>query len=204
MPHKLARAVEQLNMAGSDPCVWSARYMISNTDLGASRSSAIWARGPSLENALVQNILSGHTLTLNPSALALVRRAGRQKVSHHDWWIYLVMMACDARALVDPEIVLHYRQHNANVMGGRSSAQAQRKRLSALLKGDMRRLINENLLALGNVEGFPLTEPARELMKRWQDSQQREKIGLLMEFNIHRQSRMETALLYLAAAIGRL
>lgn len=204
MPHKLARAVGQLQAAGPAPCVWSARYMITTAQLQPSHASNLWTRGPSLGNALVQNILSGHTLTLNPAAVALIRRAGRQTVPHHDWWIYLVMMACGARAMVDPEIVLHYRQHGANAMGGRASARARHKRFSALMKGQMRDWIEDNLQALRAAKDLPLTVPARAMLQCWQRPERREKLWLLQEFDIHRQSRLETALLYLAAATGRL
>ena len=204
MPHKLARAVQQLEAAGPSPYVWSARYMISTADLKASRTSAIWARGPSLGNALVQNILSGHTLTLNAAALELVRSAGRQNVPHHDWWIYLVMMACGARALVDSEIVLHYRQHSANVLGGRTSTLAQRKRLSALMNGEMRDWIEANLEGLRAAECLPMTASAAELLQRWQGHRRLDRLRLLRDLKIHRQSLKETALLYLTAAIGKL
>lgn len=205
MPHKLERAVEQLNAAGPTPCVWSARYLISTEDLNFSKHSAIWPRGPSLGNAVVQNILSGHTLTLNPAAVELMRRADRPKVSHHDWWIYLVMMACGARALVDLETVLYYRQHGANIIGGRSSAPAQFKRLSALMKGELHSRIDENLQALASAEKLPLTVTARALVDRWQSHQRlRDKLSLLLDFNVHRQSKIETALFYVSGIISRI
>lgn len=204
LPRKLERAVEQLNAAGSAPCVWSARYMIGSTDLRASSASELWTRGPSLENALVQNILSGHTLTLNPAALALVRSAGRQKVRHHDWWIYLVMMACGARSILDPEIVLNYRQHSSNVIGERFSLVAKYKRFFALMQGEMGDLIKENLEALHAAQSLPITASADGLLHYWQYSKSRSRLRLLWDLKIHRQSRKETALLYLAAVCGKL
>lgn len=201
MPHKLERAVAQLNTAGPAPCVWSARYMISNAELKASRTSEIWSRGPSLGNAVVQNIMSGHTLTLNPAAVELMRCAEKQKVPHHDWWIYLVMMACGARALLDPELVLHYRQHNANTIGVRSSASARWRRLSGLMKGDMHAWINGNLEALDNSKKLPLTTSARELLDRWHDHRLYNKLRLLLDLNIHRQSRLETVMFYIAELV---
>lgn len=153
---------------------------------------------------MVQNILSGHTLTLNAAALALLRRAGRQRVPHHDWWIYLVMMACGARALVDPEVVLHYRQHGANVMGGRSSAVAQRKRLAAFMKGELGEWVAQNLQALHAAHDLPITASAADVLHHWQGNGLMRRLRLLRDHKIHRQSRPETALLYLAAVFGKL
>lgn len=204
MPNKLARAIEQLSMAGPDACVWSARYMIISKERQTARASAVWSRGPSLQNALVQNILSGHTLTLNPAALALVRRAGRQKVPHHDWWIYLIMMACGARALVDREIVLYYRQHDANTVGGRSSVVARYKRFVALMNGELGTWVSENIQSLQSIHDLPITASAAEVLQRWQGNGPVNRLCRLYGLKIHRQSRSETAMLYLAAILRKL
>lgn len=204
MPHKLACAIEQLSMAGPDACVWSARYVIKSEERQTARVSAVWSRGPSLQNALVQNILSGHTLTLNPAALALVRRAGRQKVPHHDWWIYLIMMACGARALVDREIVLCYRQHDANTVGARSSLVARRKRSVALMNGELGAWVSENIQSLQSIHDLPITASAAEVLQRWQGNGPLHRLRFLYDLKIHRQSRSETAILYLAAILGKL
>jgi len=203
LPHKLARAMEQLQRAGPAPCTWSARYMISDRELRPFRESSVWKRGPSLGNALVQNILSGHTLTLNPAALALLRHAGPAAVPHHDWWVYLVTQACGARALVDVDIVMHYRQHGANAMGERTSSAARRSRLRALTQGQLRDQIDANLKALESSD-LPLTEAARAIMARWPDQGPQGRLRLMRQFNIHRQSRLETALLYSTALLGKL
>jgi glycosyltransferase involved in cell wall biosynthesis len=203
LPHKLARAMEQLHRAGPDPCVWAARYMISDEELRPCRESSVWERGPSLGNAVAQNILSGHTLTLNPAALALLRRAGPVAVPHHDWWIYLLIEACGARILVDTQVVLHYRQHGANTMGFRLSATARRARLASLMQGQLRGWIDANLQALA-ASDLPLTHAARTVLLRWREQGRRERLRLMREIGIHRQSRLETALLHLTVALGRL
>jgi glycosyltransferase involved in cell wall biosynthesis len=204
MPHKLARAIEQLNIAGPDACVWSARYMIKTTEFQTARVSPVWSRGPSLQNALVQNILSGHTLTLNPAALALVRLAGRQKVPHHDWWIYLIMMACGARALFDHEVVLHYRQHDANTVGERYSKAAKLKRFLALMNGELGAWIAQNIHSLQAANDLPITAVSAEVLQCWQCNGSLSRLRRLHHLKIHRQSRSETAILYLAAIFRKL
>lgn len=203
LPHKLERAVAQLAQAGDAPCVWSARYWYADADLTPRRCSDPWRKGPSLQNALVQNILSGHTLTLNAAALALLRRAGTPAVAHHDWWIYLVMMACGMRAIVDQEPALYYRQHSANAVGQRSTLNARLSRLSALKSGQMGIWVRENLAALLAAD-LPLTPVARSIAQDWLAASPDERPGLLQSIGAHRQSRAETALLHLAARMGKL
>ncbi len=203
LPHKLERALTQLGDPDLPPAAWAARYEIADENLAGQRPSQVWERGPSLGNALVQNIMSGHTLTLNPAALEIVRKAGPVNVPHHDWWIYLLLMSVDATALIDPETALIYRQHGRNVMGVRSSAAARRQRLSAVREGQLGRWLTANMSALGGLD-LPLTPRARHLSTQWANQGRVGKLKLLQEFAVHRQARAETALIYLAAALGRL
>ncbi len=195
-PEKLDWALKALGPS-SLPAVWAARYRVVDRDLAQSRPSPLWPRPPSLGNALVQNILSGHTLTLNAAAAALLRRAGPVTVPHHDWWIYLVMAATGGRILSDPRLVLDYRQHGANTMGARQTT--RRARLRGLFDGTMQGWITRNLQALAQAD-LPLTPAARDLVTAWEGA----TWATLRRHHIHRQSRRETAALYLAALSRRL
>lgn len=192
-PHKLKRAVSALQRAGPAPCVWSARYRITDARQRPLWGSPVWTRGPSLGNALVQNILSGHTLTLNAAALAQVRAAGPQDVPFHDWWIYLLMMATGARAggLRDrARLPSAWRECNWPT---RLGAGEQDERFAA-----------QNLQALAQANALPLTREAETLLQNWPGGRALQRIGLMRAFDIHRQSRHETVLLYLSAAMGRI
>ena len=206
-PRKLEWALERLQAAGSGspsgPCVWAARYRFTDAVLRGGRISARWGRGPSLGNALVQNILSGHTLTLNPAALSLVRRAGPQAVAHHDWWIYLLMAACGAGIICDGRVVLDYRQHGANAMGGRAALRVRLARARAVVDGRLRVWMAANLQALGQAD-VALDPQATAFLRAWPQAGRRERVRLMRAFGLHRQARAETGVLYMAAALGRL
>lgn len=203
LPQKLERAVTQLQATGHAPSVWAARYWITDKNLKPIHCSDPWLRGPSLENALVQNILSGHTITLNPAALALVRQAGTPRVPHHDWWIYLLLMACGAQAILEQQPMLYYRQHDANTVGRRSAPSARFKRLAALKRGQLRNWITANLDALLAAD-IPLTPKARQIAQSWLQADPPDKARVLLGFGVHRQSRAETGLIHLAARMGKL
>ncbi|MGY6695583.1 MAG: glycosyltransferase [Roseinatronobacter sp.] len=203
LPVKLEHAMEKLRPTSGKPCGWSGRYMFTDAKMRPQSVSASWPRGPSFENALVQNIMSGHTLTLNPEALALVRSGGRVSVPHHDWWIYLVLMACDAHAIIDPEIVLHYRQHDSNTVGQRGGLKARTTRAAILLNGGLRNWISANLEALSQAD-LPLSQKGHCLKALYRQHGRSDLQHILQHFAVHRQSRFETAALALAKLLRRL
>ena len=203
LPHKLEHAMARLRPHAGTPCAWAGRYVFTDQDLRPLGLSPLWARGPSLENALVQNIMSGHTLTLNPEALALIRRAGPKPVAHHDWWIYLALMACGGRALIDPEIVLQYRQHPANTVGRRAGFRARAARLGAVMDGTLNAWIMDNLAALASAD-LPLSAQARQLVAQYTQSQGTRASLALGDFATHRQHRAEGLALSLAKRLRRL
>ena len=196
---KLALSLAALRGAGQVPAVWAARYAIADAGLTRAKPSARWMRPPSLANALVQNILSGHTLTLNAAALAHLRGAGIQPVPHHDWWIYLLMAATGARILVDDRLVLQYRQHDANLMGARHMMRLAR--LRGLFDGTMQSWISANVAALAQVDAL-LTPQARELVADWQNPDVA-NWRVMRRYGVHRQSLADTGILHLAAALGK-
>lgn len=203
LPHKLEHAMTQLRPMAGQPCAWSGRYVFTDAQMRPLGLPEPWPLGPSLENALVQNIMSGHTLTLNSKALALVRRAGPVAVAHHDWWIYLLLMACDAKALIDPEIVLHYRQHGRNTIGRRSGLRARATRLAGMMNGTLRDWIATNLAALSQTD-LPLSLNASRMVALYEQAQGAGLHRVLREFSIHRQNRSETLALALANRLQRL
>ena len=200
MPDKLARALDVLRDSDTRPCVWSARYAITDAALSRARPSPVWRRPPGFANAMVQNILSGHTLTLNAPALAVLRRAGVQDVPHHDWWVYLVMAATGAHIHVDDRIVLQYRQHGANLMGARNLTRLARMR--GILDGTLQGWIAANVAALARSD-LPLTQEACDVIAAWQEPGQSHS-RLMRRFGLNRQSAQETGILYLVAALGKL
>ena len=199
-PQKLAMALESLAPGGAAPAVWAARYVFADERLSGRRASADWPRAPAFGNAVVQNILSGHTLTMNAAALSLLRQGPDPDVPHHDWWVYLVMAASGARMIHDARIALTYRQHGHNVLGARHLGRLGRVR--ALADGTMGGWTRRNLNALLAAD-IPLTAAAQSFLRAWQD-EGRLTPPLLRDHGIYRQSWIETRLLLLAAARGKL
>lgn len=71
-------------------------------------------------NALVQNIATGCTIVINPTARKLIVDKLPEKCLAHDWWIYLVVSAFGC-VIFDGVPHIKYRQHGGNVIGASSS-----------------------------------------------------------------------------------
>jgi hypothetical protein len=91
--------------------------MLVDAELRPLHGTPPWPRGPSLTNALTENIITGCTAAINRPAVELLQRAGVPDGVHfHDWWLYLVVSAFGT-VVYDDQPVLLYRQHGANVIG---------------------------------------------------------------------------------------
>ena len=206
LPQRLSRAVAALREETGRPAVWAARYVVCNEKLAGGTISRRWLRQPGFPNALLQNILSSHTLTLNAEALRLVIRAGPRAVPHHDWWIYLLLSGAGARIIHDDEAVLLYRQHGHNTVGARHGLEARIRRLRWLLDGTFQGWNQRNLFALNEVRDL-LTPLSRDLLQQWSTLPEQGHVSRLRRFHtggFTRQNRVETLAVLAAILLGRI
>jgi glycosyltransferase involved in cell wall biosynthesis len=115
LSHKLLRAAAALE-AVDGPAMYCARVLVSDEELQPLYAHVLPLRGPSFENALVQNIATGCTIVLNPAARDVLRGRWPDYAVMHDAWIYAVLSGCGT-VVYDPEVVVRYRQHAANAVG---------------------------------------------------------------------------------------
>ncbi|MGR3375009.1 MAG: glycosyltransferase [Pseudooceanicola nanhaiensis] len=206
LPGKLARAMAALEEAPADrPVIYGAQsHHVTETleRLGPSRP---WRRPGRFENALLQNIVSGHSCVLNAAALELVRAAGPVATRHHDWWLYQLVSGAGGIVHIDPEPVLLYRQHGANVMGAHRGTGAKLARMAKLFGREYGRWIAEQTAALDTARDL-LTPANRATLDAF-----RARLGqgpacalAMARAGLHRQTRATTAAVYAAAVLGRL
>ena len=121
LPEKLGRAVERLaTVAAGTPALYCGRLMLVDEALAPLTLTPLPRRGPSFENALVENIAAGCTIVLNGLARELLTRKLPDWLVAHDWWAYLVVSAFGA-VLYDEQPTVLYRQHRANAVGASPS-----------------------------------------------------------------------------------
>jgi glycosyltransferase involved in cell wall biosynthesis len=120
LPCKLERAWLHLQPLAGRPGLYGSAQMLVDAELRPLHGTPPWPRGPSLTNALTENIITGCTAAINRPAVELLQRAGVPDGVHfHDWWLNLVVSAFGA-VVYDNQPTLLYRQHSANVIGHRA------------------------------------------------------------------------------------
>ncbi len=203
LPEKLALGMA--HMGGDAPCLYGAQSI--HTDAALTPVGRSMGGGQAhFGNALVQNIVSGHSAMLNASALALVRAAGvPQGLPYHDWWLYQLVTGAGGRAIVSPDAVLMYRQHGENAMGSHQGLRATAARAAQVFGhtyGDWIAVNTSSLRAASQL----LTPQAQAILALLETHPKRIGLARARAFasaGIKRQGRLGTGLLYLAVLAGR-
>ena len=202
-PEKLARGLALLDGVPG-PAIYGgqSRHIDSaGRPCGQSRRPV---RPVTLGNAAVQNMVSGHSLMLNPAAAALARAAGRPVgVAHHDWWLSLLVIAAGGRAVIDDATVLDYRQHGHNAVGAPGGAGALLRRGGMGLRGQYRGWFAANIAGLA-AAGHLLDPPAQRLVDTLSRAPSRGpgRVAAFVSARLHRQRRAATLAILLAALCG--
>ena len=203
LPEKLALGLAQIH--GTTPCLYGAQSI--HTDIMLNHIGRSMGGGaPRFGNALVQNIVSGHSAILNSAALSLVRAAGvPQDVPYHDWWIYQLVTGAGGKVVVRPEAVLLYRQHGRNATGSHQGLGALVARVGQLFGGTYGRWIAANARALSKVAPLltPQTRATLAMLEKYPRSKGFARARNFAGNRILRQGRVGNVMLYLAILTGR-
>ena len=210
-PKKLARAARAIAAApgsgqSAGPVAYAAAQIIGDAGLKRQRPSRAIRAGPSFGNALVQNILSGNSLVLDPAAQRLVQRTlPSGDVPFHDWWIYQLVTGAGGWVIYDPEPALIYRQHGTNTLGGNRGLRAIRHRATMIWGHEYTHWIRANTAAL-EAASEALTPDNRVLLGYFLARLGRggpARARWLGRLGVKRQSRAGTLVMFLAAMLGR-
>lgn len=201
LPEKLEYAAAHLAQTSRSGLYGAQSVHVDNT---LTSIGAAFTKGaiPDFTNALVQNIISGHSAVLTGGALDLVRRAGvPHGIPYHDWWLYLLVTGAGGTVITDDRATLLYRQHSENVMGGHTGWRATATRALQVLGTTYGAWLDANTAALQACEDL-LTPAARTTLAAF-DCRPRSP-RMLARLGIRRQSRLSTLCVYLAAILHRI
>jgi glycosyltransferase involved in cell wall biosynthesis len=202
-PDKLARALKALESSG--PCtLYSGQSLHTDRNLKVIGRSRPPRRAPGFRNALTQNVVSGHSIVMDPQALALVRQAGMpDAIPYHDWWLYLLISGAGGQICIDEAPMIHYRQHGNNAMGAHAGLPASLRRARQVMGRTYGDWIAANTKSLSLVAPL-LTPEHRALLDVFDTTRPGPpKAWALWRAGLYRQSRLASAAFYFAAALGR-
>ncbi|ETX13482.1 glycosyl transferase family 2 [Roseivivax halodurans JCM 10272] len=209
LPDKLERSLAALkDIPPETPALFCSRSWISDADGNPLRLSPPRPRPICFRNALVQNVVAGNTILLNPAATHLVQAAAQEagKVVIHDWWIYQIVSGAGGRIVHDDEPTLLYRQHGQNEIGANDSARERAKRIGMIVTGRFRDWNAINIAALRRSEDR-LAPENRSLLNGFAEMRASTlplRLWRLGRLRLYRQGRASTVALWLAAALNRL
>lgn len=205
VPAKIERAVERLGSLGSLPSLYCSRleYVDSTLrHLKFSRKPRVLA----LENALVENVVTGCTMAINDSARRLLLSAPPTGMLMHDWWFYLVIVSLGS-VVYDDFPAIKYRQHSGNVVGAATTvlggAQRRLQRFfSYRERGGYR--ISDQAKAFRNSFGSMLRAEQAELVDMLAGPKSlANRLRLALQSPLARQTLFDNLLLRLVFLAGR-
>lgn len=206
LPAKLQRAFDRLT--GIDgPALYCSRVVICDEALNRiGESRPVYP--PSFPHALVQNVVQGNTVVLNPAALALVQEAGEvtPPVVMHDWWLYQLISGVGGKIIFDAEPSVLYRQHASNVVGANGGLAPRLASFRRMLSGNHRDWSAATIAALTPVHNLFTPENCRifaEFETLHQGSLP-QRLAAMRRGSFRRQGAVSQTALWLAAALGRI
>ena len=170
--------------------------------------SPLAARGPSFENALVENIAFGCTIMLNAYArrLLISRLPNVDHVFSYDWWMYLVLSTFGL-IVYDRQATLAYRQHASNTFGASTGMWRLLRRLERFRNSDYRFGISEQARELHYIFGDTLNTGRRKVLDEFlqgiRDRRVLRRVRYAFKSNVHRQSVMDDIILKCLVCAGR-
>lgn len=208
LPVRLSRGLDAIG-GYERPAAWCARTWVTGPALENPRLSAPRPRPLGFRNALVQNVMAGNTILLNPAAASLTTGLAAQagNVVMHDWWLYLMLTGCGATVFHDNSPCLYYRQHSDNEIGANSGFLARVVRLRLFFGGRFRVWNQKNLEALALARPAFSQENADlvDLFARaCRAASLRDRLDALHKARLYRQSLAGTAAVWAAVCVGLL
>ncbi|SLN56893.1 UDP-Glc:alpha-D-GlcNAc-diphosphoundecaprenol beta-1,3-glucosyltransferase WfgD [Roseivivax jejudonensis] len=209
LPDRLERGVAALAQVPEDhPALFCSRSWIADPDGQPLRRSPPRPRPLGFANALVQNVVAGNTLLMNPAARTLLQAAAQEPdaVIVHDWWCYQIIAGAGGTIVHDDAPTLLYRQHGGNQIGANDSALERMKRVRMILDGTFHEWNSTNIAALRASSGR-LTPEARRLVEEFAAMRAAplvQRLIALRRLGLYRQSLLATLALWIAAVLNRL
>jgi len=205
LPNKLALALDTLKQySPKELLLFASRSQIVDEALRPIGFSIEPARGISYYNAMVQNVLPGHTQVFNAALRDDLARHGILGAHVVDWWVYLVASAKGRIAFSEECSVLH-RQHGKNTVGYRLGTLAGLKKKIHYIREGKGNAISRQLNVFLNTYERELHSEYREETVRYLDGLGKfsKRVGYLKHSRIYRQRGFEDYIFRILYLLGK-
>lgn len=209
MPDHLSRALIALGHENQvRPVLYGSRTLICAEDLRVIGLSASPRRPLGFSNALVQNVISGHTMVFNAPAAQLLATAHRlcADIVIHDWWIYQVLTGSGGQVIYDEQPSVLYRQHGGNQIGANNGLLASLRRLRGMLSGEQQKWNATNISALLAIRALLVPEAIEkiEAFRAARGAPLPKRLWLIRRAGLRRQGRLAQLSFLLAVLLGKI
>jgi hypothetical protein len=146
-------------------------------------------------------------MVFNRAAKSLLETAGALNVVLHDWWLYQLVTAAGGVVFYDPQPMLNYRQHAANLIGSNQGRQARLLRIRAMLGGRFRHWNETNLAALRRLPEQLITPENRRVLDLFAAARNAglaKRLACLRQSGVYRQTVLGNLGLLAAAVLHRI
>lgn len=124
--HKLEIATRRLSEFGDEkPNLFFSSYQKIDQD-GKPLPTSVHPLKLSLGEALVMNPSMGCTQVFNKALLDKALKTDFPDKVLHDWWVYALCLALHGNVCYEPAPLVMYRQHDKNVLGGKTLSKRQK------------------------------------------------------------------------------
>lgn len=203
-PDKLSRAVTVLaGTPSARPALYCSRTRLVDEGGTPIGMSPLFPRRPTFRNALVQSIAGGNTMVVDRLGFAILAESARRtSFVSHDWWAYLLISGAGGVVRYDPEPHVSYRQHPENLVGNNVGLRARAGRVRRLVAGQLSSWNAANLAALECCADM-LTGDNHAVAMQFRSARRAklpERLWGIARTRVYRQTRLQSATLWLAAA----
>jgi len=170
LPDKLEVAISALKPTDC-PALYCSAVTLATENLSPVGVHRRCTRGPSFENALVENIATGCTIVVNRPGIDLLSSRRPEHLVMHDAWSYLVVAGCGT-VVYDSEPHVLYRLHSSNAIGVSTTWWSEwSKRARRQLDEGKRRVLTAQARELQELYGPELRPEATRSLNQFLRSQ---------------------------------
>lgn len=207
LPDKLEKSIAGIAKTQGDgdiPVLFASLSQIVDENLNPMGSTLHPNKGVGYYNAVVQNVLPGHTQVMNRSLRDVLLRHGAAEIHAVDWWFYLAAAAV-GKICFAGEFTVRHRQHSGNCVGYNTSFLKKTRQRFRNLKSQKANAISVQLADFFLRYEADMPDEYRAETRRYFAAMSScfKRIGYALTCKVYRQSSLDSALFRVLYVLGK-